>query len=169
LVSGIPRYYRQGVFAYEGRQFDIYHPTPSQRLQSYYSKVTDNGIFYGLFRTQVLHKLNFCGDLGGDWHFIAESLISGGCKMSTSTYIHRELGGASDSYKKLINIYGLPRIAAFFPSIFVALSAFRHMSRSSSFLCLPYPKILQCWLFTIILVRPITNFPYRLIKKLNMI
>ena len=167
LVSGTPRYYRKNNYVYEGRLFDIDHALPQQRLRIYYSKVTDNGIFYGLFRTTIIRK-NFLYDkFGGDWHFIAQVLINGGCKMIKSTAVHRELGGASESYQKLIRYYGLPQIAAIVPSVFMAWSAARCMAKSPSFLNLPHAKFLRLWLIAIIALRPIMNIPYRLIKKLR--
>jgi glycosyltransferase involved in cell wall biosynthesis len=169
LVSGKPQYYRNGVFAYDGRLFDCCQIEPRQRLQSYYAKVTDNGIFYGLFRTKVVKNLRLTHALGGDWHFIAEILISGGCKMIATTSVHRELGGASESYKKLIASYDLPQIARLIPSIFLALSGVSFMANSSNFLSLPYAKRLQYRLAVTIVLRPIVNIPYRFITKLKRI
>lgn len=169
LVGGKPQYYWQSFFAQDGRSFSCCQIKPYQRLQNYYKKVTDNGIFYGLFRTEKVRNLRLTHTLGGDWHFIAETLIGGGCKMIATTSVHRELGGASESYKKLISIYDLPRIAEFFPSVFVALSATSFMANSANFQSLPYSKLLQYKIVIIIVLRPITNIPYRFIRKLKKI
>jgi glycosyltransferase involved in cell wall biosynthesis len=167
LVGGKPQYYRKGVFAYDGRLFDCCQIKPNQRLQSYYNNVTDNGIFYGLFRTDVVRSLRLTHTLGGDWHFIAQALISGSSMMIASTSVHRELGGASESYKKLISSYELPRIAGIFPSIFVGLSAISVVAKSRNFVNLPHSKPLRYVLALTILLRPVTNIPYRFIRRLK--
>jgi glycosyltransferase involved in cell wall biosynthesis len=167
LVSGYPVYYISGVRQFGGRVFDVLHVNAKHRIASYLFQVTDNGTFYGLFRMESIRQLRLSKRFAGDWYFLCDVLISGGFLMNSSTSVHRELGGASKSYGKLVRLYGLSRFARAIPSYY-AVRAFRqHMTESSSFSSLQVGKIWVFLMGLIILTRPLTNIPYRLKRRLR--
>ncbi|MEH6544553.1 MAG: glycosyltransferase family 2 protein [Porticoccaceae bacterium] len=120
LISGTPQYYREGKKISEGKMFNLEQRSWVARVVSYYSQVADNGTFYGIMRTAELQQVNMPNAMGGDWHLLANIVSSGKIKMLTSVSVHRELGGATDSYRKIAESLGLPKIQAVFPMMTVA-------------------------------------------------
>jgi glycosyltransferase involved in cell wall biosynthesis len=123
LVSGAPIYYRDGVKAYEGRVFDFLETSWCTRVARYYLMAADNGMFYGIMRTAQLQKIVIPNIMGGDWHLIANIVSTGKSRMSPLVAVHRELGGATTSYRQIAKSLGLPAIQAIFPMTTIALGA----------------------------------------------
>ena len=71
VVSGYPRYYHQGEKVYDGKLFNLLDDKWWCRVIAYYSKVSDNGIFYGLMRTEQIRKIAIMNEIGGDWLLLA--------------------------------------------------------------------------------------------------
>jgi glycosyltransferase involved in cell wall biosynthesis len=161
-VGGFPKYYRNGNFAFAGDFVSFLNKNPYCRLLNYYVRVMDNGTFYGLFRIEAIRKLSIPNDLAGDWHFLAEVLAVGRCRMLSATSVHRELGGATDSYRRLVAAYNLPYIAAFFPSFYVARSARKYMLSSNFFSNRKFSGLYIWSLLAVLFLRPISNIPYRI-------
>lgn len=169
FASGQPIYYKGSTQQFIGRIFDATHPIAKQRVSSYLLRVTDNGVFYGIFRREAIQGLLLPNKFAGDWFFICDVLTFGGFRMIKDARVHRELGGATESYEKLTKLYGLPSVARFFPSYY-ATSVFRqHMAGSQRLLSLELGRTWSVWLSLIILTRPLTNIPYRLKRKLQSI
>ncbi|MBB1077122.1 glycosyltransferase family 2 protein [Rhodoferax sp. 4810] len=122
LVSGSPLYYKSKKFSYQGKIINISDKSSFIRIKKYYRSVRDNGIFYGLFNLKLIKHQEIPDVLGGDWHFVASVIQHGHVRMIDSTHIHRELGGASESYEKLVAAYRLPKVAVLVPFLFIALS-----------------------------------------------
>ncbi|HEY9702098.1 MAG TPA: glycosyltransferase family 2 protein, partial [Allocoleopsis sp.] len=58
LVGGKAEYYlHDNTFLYQGAIIDLEQELATDRVLSYYSQVSDNGIFYGLIRPQELKKI----------------------------------------------------------------------------------------------------------------
>ncbi|MGC4367132.1 glycosyltransferase family 2 protein [Hydrogenophaga sp. R2] len=168
LVSGLPVYCNAGVHKYGGRIFDADHVDARHRITRFLFKVTDNGAFYGVFRKDAISDLQLSDKFAGDWYFVCDALISGTFRMTVDTHIHRELGGATESYKRLTKLYSLPWIARLIPSIYAARSFKQHLIESKRFQSLQLGFFRSTWLFVIILTRPLTNIPYRLKRKLSL-
>ncbi len=169
FVSGHPLYYKASVRQYIGRIFDVVHKSAKHRIVSYLFRVTDNGVFYGLFRRESIQGLQLSEKLAGDWYFLCDVLISGGFRMIADTHVHRELGGASESYEKLTKLYRLPSAARLIPSYYAAQAFRQHMVESPRFSSLRMRGVWSAWMTLIILARPLTNIPYRLKRKLQII
>ncbi len=127
LASGAPIYYRNGSKAYDGRMFDLLEGSWFVRVAIYYMKVTDNGTFYGIMRTEQLQQIVAPNIMGGDWHLIANIAATGKIRMSPAVSVHRELGGATTSYRQIAKSLGLPYIQAMFPMITIAFGAWKNI------------------------------------------
>lgn len=168
-ASGHPVYYKNGKPKFIGRIFDVTHPVAKWRIAHYLFRVTDNGVFYGLFRKASIVESRLPDKFAGDWYFFCDVLTAGGFRMTKDTHVHRELGGATESYKKLAALYGLPSVASFFPSYYAARGFLQHTAGSQRLLSLKLGRAWAVCLSLIILSRPLTNIPYRLRRKLQTI
>jgi hypothetical protein len=106
-----------------GEVFDLLHHSSWLRLFAYYLKVKDNGAFYGVMRTLQLKESSLRNTMGGDWLLIAAIVFMGKAKVLSGTAVHREMGGATTSYRKIAESLGLPMYQARFPMLSIAISA----------------------------------------------
>ncbi len=127
LASGAPIYYRDGSKAYDGKMFDLLEESWFVRVASYYAKVADNGTYYGIMRTKQLQQIVAPNIMGGDWHLIANIAATGKIRMSSVVSVHRELGGATTSYRQIAKSLGLPFIQAMFPMVTIAFGAWKNI------------------------------------------
>lgn len=123
LVSGASKYYRDGKKVYEGKLFSLPRKSWWLRVISYYWQVADNGMFYGVMRTEQIRQIEIKNTMGGDWLMIARIVSMGKSEVIPETSIHRELGGASASYQQIAASLGISRIYAIFPMSTIAMSA----------------------------------------------
>ena len=65
LISGKAEYYRNGQKEYDGRIFNLSSNVWWLRIISYYWRVADNGMFYGLMRTGQIKQLELLNTMGG--------------------------------------------------------------------------------------------------------
>jgi hypothetical protein len=128
LASGQARYYHDGAFAFIGKELSVITSPGWLRLALYYWQVTDNGVFYGLMRTDTVRRVRFENVLGGDWLLIARIAAAGNIVTSTAAAVHRELGGTSHSHGNTARTLGLPALQAVFPKLTLALNAGRDVA-----------------------------------------
>lgn len=164
LVSGEPIYYRSGIFSFRGKVFDLLSNNWFFRVFFYYARVADNGMFYGVFRTSNLNNIKLENVLGGDWHLVAKLAALGKTKMLSTTLVHRELGGASASYSKIIRSAGLPGFQFIFPMLTIGYGAYKNFvlsevggDGSNSYL----KYFLGAVIFVVVFVKPIISIPWR--------
>lgn len=163
LVSGEPIYYRSGIFSFKGKKFDLLSNNWFFRVLFYYARVADNGMFYGLMRKFDLNKIKLENTLGGDWHLVSKLAIRGKTKMLSTTSVHRELGGVSASYSKIIRSAGLPSFYSVFPMLTIAYGAYKSFVISEMRNVNFYLKhFLGGLLFVVVLVKPIISIPWRI-------
>lgn len=158
LVSGAPRYYRNGTPAYAGKAFDLPDDSWARRVARYYATVEDNGMFYGVMRTAQVRQVGVSNALGGDWHVVANILSMGKSRMSPAVALHRELGGATTSYRQIVAALGLPAVQGAFPMTTVALGAARNIVFDGPAYrrrALPARILLAGAVFVIVVVRPL--------------
>lgn len=122
LVSGSSRYYQNGQFVDVGKYFSLINDAPWLRVISYIAKVDDNGMFYGLMRTSDVNELEVKNVLGGDWLLIAALAFIGKIKVISDVSIHRELGGATTSYRRIAETLELSKINYIFPMLTIAVN-----------------------------------------------
>lgn len=127
LVSGSPLYYKDGKKAHKGKMFDLQDECWATRVFRYYLNVTDNGMFYGVMNTNQLQKITVKNAMGSDWHLIANIISMGKSRMLHSVSVHRELGGATASYKGIVKSLDLPSIQGVFPMATIAIGAWENI------------------------------------------
>jgi glycosyltransferase involved in cell wall biosynthesis len=129
MVSGTPVYYANGVQQGIGQIFCIDQRSALQRMLSYYWRVSDNGVFYGLMRRQDATAGRLVNTMGGDWLFVANLALRGKILMLDGTCVNRELGGATSSYEAIARAQGLPALQARYPFLAIAVAAAFHLVR----------------------------------------
>jgi glycosyltransferase involved in cell wall biosynthesis len=132
LISGLAKYYRDGREVGRGEVMCLMQNQWYWRLISYYTQVADNGIFYGLMRSADLRDLTLQNTMGGDWLLIASILSRGRAKTTTSTSLHRDIGGLTSSYQRIAVSLGLRRRQAAFPMLSVASAAWLELVRDGA-------------------------------------
>ena len=138
LVSGTPLYYAKGIHQGAGQVFSLLQRSAWLRVLTYYWKVGDNGVFYGLTRRSDLQQSTLPNCMGGDWLFMANAAARGKVVMLAETSVHRELGGATASYADIARVLGLPSLRAVFPHVSIAAHAFSDIAfRSPTYKNLP--------------------------------
>jgi glycosyltransferase involved in cell wall biosynthesis len=130
LVGGVPTYYRNGHKSHDGKRFDLLHHLWWIRVVSYYWLVEENAIFYGLMRSSQIKKVKMLNVMGGDWHLIANIVSLGKTKVIPEISVHRELGGATATYKQIASQLGLSKIHAIFPMSSTAIGAWMDVMRT---------------------------------------
>lgn len=124
LVCGRARYFDQGEFANEGLVMDLLQDQGSDRVLGYYSKVADNGTFYGVMRLPQVLQVPLENRFGGDWFLVAAIAFMGKIKTLEGTYLNRNLGGATASFEKIAAALGLSSFAVNHPNLNIAAAAF---------------------------------------------
>lgn len=124
LVSGTIKYYLEGQKAYDGKVFDLPYDAWWLRVIVYYTKVMDNGMFYGLMNIAKIRTIDIPNTMGGDWLFLGNIISMGKARVVQNSSIHRELGGATATYRKIASSLGLPAIQALLPMVSIAMGAF---------------------------------------------
>jgi hypothetical protein len=124
LVGGEPIYEKSGAIVGKGEMFDLAAKAPWARVVSYYARVSDNGLFYGVMRTRDTRRVRIANVLGGDWCVIAGLAFLGRVRMIPEVLIHREMGGATASFSSICASLGISRVHALLPSLSIGLNAF---------------------------------------------
>jgi glycosyltransferase involved in cell wall biosynthesis len=88
LCSGIAKYYI-GSSVNIGEAIHLTEDSPIKRVKKYFREVKDNGIFYGLYRKEVLLQLVPPWCFGGDWIFIACIALLGKVNTLNTCIVHR--------------------------------------------------------------------------------
>lgn len=123
LVTGQAKYYADGNFIREGHVTQFEQKCSFTRVLSYYSEVTDNGVYYGLMRLNDISKIKLRNVLSGDWMIIAALAFKGKILHFDETFINRELGGTSRSFKNIINSLKLSKFYHIIPFIIISIDA----------------------------------------------
>lgn len=124
LVGGEPIYERSGAIVSRGSMFDAGARWPWLRVLSYYARVSDNGIFYGVMRTRDIRRIRMANSLGSDWCVVAGVAFLGKARMIPEVSIHREVGGATASFGKICSSLGISRVHAVFPTLSIGIGSF---------------------------------------------
>lgn len=157
LVSGAPLYYRDGKQVFAGKLFDLTEDYWALRVAHYYAIAGENGMFHGLMRTAHLRRIDIPNAMGGDWHVVADVVSMGKSRMSAAVALHRELGGASASYRRTAMLLGLPATHAIFPLTATACGAWTNIVSSGPVYgqrALPAKIILAGVVFLLVITKP---------------
>jgi glycosyltransferase involved in cell wall biosynthesis len=127
IVAGKAIFLDNNLKIGEGYLFKINQDSAMLRLGSYYWNVSDNSIFYGLFRRNLLDSGVIKKELANDWQVVASILASGKGETITTTEIYRQTGGASACILVLIKMAGLPKFYQYVPFIPILMGASRNV------------------------------------------
>ena len=138
-------YYRGDELIWNRAGFSLPQDDAARRVIAYYAQVDDNALFYGVFRRAALQKAGAMRNVvAGDWMFLAAVAFQGKVRMLGETRVHRVLGGASESYRKILVSLGLnPRHAPIF-MLLAGREAWRDIMRASAYA--PLRRRARWWL-----------------------
>jgi glycosyltransferase involved in cell wall biosynthesis len=112
LVCGAAKYADEAGHEYVGVTVSAMQDSPFERVLRFYSKVNDNGTFYGLAHRQVLLEHPMPHVLGGDWLHVAKLALLGKIRTLDDVFIHRSRSGASADVRALARAQGMSERAA---------------------------------------------------------
>lgn len=125
LVAGKTKYYTGDKYSCDGKIITVMHDSAALRVLSYYSQVTDNGIFYGVMRKDQISRVTMINTIGGDWLVIAAIGYLGKLITLENTSVHRRYGGISSNNKEMGSLMNLSRYETTLSRIFIANNAFK--------------------------------------------
>jgi len=121
LVSGRVRYRHREKEPFDGGRIALQQDDPGERMLNYYREVTDNGIFYGVMKTEFARRATFLNTLGGDWIFLAGVIYQGKVSTLEETVIHRDYTWNKESIKRISENAGFSSFAQKHPYLSIAL------------------------------------------------
>jgi glycosyltransferase involved in cell wall biosynthesis len=114
----------------DGEVIETAGASAAERISQYFAQVSNNGLFYGVYRRQVIEGMAIQDTLAGDWFFIAEVLLAGSGRTATQTRIFREMG-LSASFASMLSGVGSPSWYRHIPYLIIAKSAFAEIAWKS--------------------------------------
>lgn len=121
LVSGEILYWQEGKCVRLEKGLSQEDGNPVSRSSSYYGKVIDGAMVYGLCRADLAKRIEQENGIGPDWHFVAAMAFQGKIKQLDFISYNKVLGGNSASYKRYAQIMGVNEIWGYAPFIKIAL------------------------------------------------
>lgn len=97
---------------------------PSNRVYSYYRKVGDGAMVYGLMRTELAQKIEHINRMAMDWHHVAGMAFLGKIKQLDFTGYNKFFGGRSSSFVRYAKLIGLPGWWGHFPTLRIGIDVF---------------------------------------------
>ena len=131
LACGRDRYYRDGVFLFEGPQVNLAQETGGERVLGYYRQVSFNGAYYGLMRRALLLAVPTRNYLGGDWIMLAQIAFAGKMKALATTALNRSFDGASADVGRMAAGLGHSKFMAANPHLLIAWNVFKDTARAA--------------------------------------
>ena len=125
LVSGTVQYYLNEQKQTMGNIINLTQNSPWHRVIIYYTRVRDNGMFYGIMRKKQIEQVEIKEIMGGDWLIIASIVFMGKAKILNETSVHRELGGTSSSNKEIAEMLNLSFFHSAFSGLSIGINAFK--------------------------------------------
>jgi glycosyltransferase involved in cell wall biosynthesis len=122
LVCGATKYSDEAGHEYVGVTVSAMQDSAFDRVLRFYSKVNDNGTFYGLARRDMLIEHPIPNVLGGDWLHVAKLALLGKIRTLDDVFIHRSRVGASADVRALARAQGMSERAARQPHRTIARS-----------------------------------------------
>lgn len=121
LVAGRVRYQHKEREPFDGASIDLQQDDSAERMLGYYRGVTDNGIFYGVMKTEFARRSAFPNTLGGDWIFLAGLIYQGKVSTLRETVIHRDYNWNAQSIKRISESAGFSPFVEKHPYLSIAL------------------------------------------------
>ncbi|MDX2249322.1 MAG: glycosyltransferase family 2 protein [Bacteroidia bacterium] len=125
LVSGQINYWENGKLRYRETNLSFEGENGLTRAVSYYWKVKEGALIYGLMRRDWGQKVRFLPVLGSDWHFVAGLAFQGKIKNLEFVGYNKHAGGVSRDFKNYARVFGEKPIWGVFPFVKMAIDAFK--------------------------------------------
>jgi glycosyltransferase involved in cell wall biosynthesis len=160
LVAGLVSYVDRQAGIAEGARTQLVDDRGSTRVLKYFRRVSDNGVFYGVYRRRAISACSIRNIMGGDWLWLAEVAYLGKVRTISSASIRRDNSWAKTNparyYARLAHAVDAPAFFSRLPRTATALSVGVSMySRSDVFKTVPRPRrlVLSTLVVLILMIR----------------
>ncbi len=170
LVSGKAQYFVNGNFKYQGNTINLEQEDAGKRLLSYYSKVSDNGIFYGVMRREQISQIPMKNTMGGDWLMIATISFLGKVKTILNISVNRQVR-ENDSYEKLAARLGVSKFQGKYPMLSIAVASSKDIFNNRNYQSLSFIQkvMLSCKIIVAFLsTRNLLSLKHRFITLVSL-
>ncbi|HST39307.1 MAG TPA: glycosyltransferase family 2 protein, partial [Conexibacter sp.] len=139
VAYGRARYFDGDRHVADGRRHDHLDDAAAARVTAYFRSVDDNGVMYGLMRSDALRgALPMPNALGNDWLLMGRVAAAGKIATIEQTHVDRAVGGTSASVEKIVQTFGISKLQARLPHLTVAWQVLADVGwRSPAFASLP--------------------------------
>ncbi len=121
VAYGRARYFDGDRQVSAGLRHDHLQDAPAARVADYFRTVDDNGVMYGLMRSEALRRaLPMPNALGNDWLLMGRVAMAGKIATTDETHVDRAVGGTSASVEKIVRTFGVSRVQARLPHLTIA-------------------------------------------------
>lgn len=127
LVCGKIDYILDGSLLRTEEGLSQEHQRPAKRVASYYWKVGDGAMVYGLMRTELAQKIEHVNQFGMDWHHVAAMTYQGKVKQLDFVGYKKILGGRSRTWFKYARAIGLHPFWGNFPTLKMGLDVYHEI------------------------------------------
>ncbi len=113
LCSGSCNYFRDGKIVMQEKSIGLHSNNSLYRLFKYFYTVNKNGLFYGVYRNNILFKSPIQKHLGADWCHIARVAYLGKINVLENYYNNRSDDGGSANRNSMLarwKITGIKKI-----------------------------------------------------------
>ena len=124
MVCAQTNYWKEGKFMHTETGLSIEQASPLKRMVSMFMKNQGAGAIFGLMRTECANQLQWRRILGSDWYFMAGMAFQGKVKQLDFVGMQRDMGGVSETHKKMARIYGEAPIWGHFPYLRITMGTF---------------------------------------------
>jgi glycosyltransferase involved in cell wall biosynthesis len=130
LVSGLGAYHRgDGVLVNDGKVIQLGVRLGFLRILKYLSLVTENSIYYGVYRTERVRACNLSNELAGDWMWVCDVLAQGRALVVPEVRMWRAFGDSnSESFERLVRVLELPQWKMRSPWLAIATGVAAHLA-----------------------------------------
>lgn len=125
LVSGQINYWEDGKLRYREAGLTFEGNSGISRAVTYYWKVKEGALIYGMMRREEGQKVRFLPIIGSDWHFIAGMAQLGKIKTLDFVGYNKHAGGLSRTFVNYARVFGEKPIWGRLPYFKMAIDAFK--------------------------------------------
>ncbi len=140
MVCAQTNYWKDGKFMHTETGMSVEHASPLRRMISMFMKNQGAGVIFGLLRIESANQLQWRHILGSDWYFMAGMAFFGKVKQLDFVGMQRDMGGVSETHKKMARIYGEPAIWGHLPYLRITMGTFIDVMKAPVYDRLPFPK-----------------------------
>jgi hypothetical protein len=129
-AGGRALYYADGALAYRGVAMNVLDDDPHARVRGYFARLSDNAIFYGVARRDLLARVTLRPGMAFDWVAVAGLAFQGKMVTLDDVALHRALGGASRTNQGIGAALGLPAWQAALQLVTPSIDLFREIAQT---------------------------------------